>query len=456
MSRSAALAFAWDMVSRYGEPVGGAGHDHVRVPLTQHELARRNGCSPGTVSWYLRHLGTAVVTRRNGVVFDRAALASLRASAPQLAPRTALVERELLESFAQPAADGTYVELLVDHPAGPKPPSLQDLATQLGINRSSAHRHVSALEHAGRLQRRGRRLYLVDPNHPPKESTVDDPSSPAPPGGTAISTEQVLQLLDKVADVMTTVADIALQLLAQSANPDDSHPRVFGAQTADGPGLRAAAAADRARGFSSEKDLIDRSDIEITSDQSPLRARESRESSRPRGGESRAEEGPDWTAADLPGLLAPLLEECERHGLPGVTDARRVIESLAPYDAEQVKTAARQMAADLRSGAPMRSPFAILVRKADDADPYYFRRQQEPEPPPPPPVLLDEGDAVDDEAQQAVEELDPPALAALDEHVAAHVQRLVGDAMAANALKSPATLAHWRPRVWRALQQKEQ
>ena len=111
-----------------------------------------------------------------------------------LGPEDALVERELLESFAQPAADGTY-ELLVNHPAGPKPPSLQDLATQLGINRSSAHRHVSALERAGRLQRHGRRLYAVSPGDPTKEPIVEH-ETPGPRTAVPAPAPEALGRLD--------------------------------------------------------------------------------------------------------------------------------------------------------------------------------------------------------------------------------------------------------------------
>ena len=165
--------------------------------------------------------------------------------------------------------------------------------------------------------------------------------------------------------------------------------------------------------------------------------------------------GPDWKPEDLPVLLRPLLDECDRHGLSGVTDARRVTASLARFDAEQVAGAARQMAADLRSGAPMRSPIAILVRKADDADPYYFRAQEPEQPPPAPPVVVDHDEPTDEEAQAAVAFLDAGALAALDDAVIDHVQRLLGDGLATSAMKSPATLEHWRPIVWREVQQRK-
>ncbi|MDQ6838042.1 MAG: helix-turn-helix domain-containing protein, partial [Actinomycetota bacterium] len=287
----------------------------MRVHLSQQELARRNRCAPSTISWYLRRLGPAVVTRRGGIVFDRAVLAELRTTTSSLAPRTVVVERELLERFARPTADGTLVELLAGGPADPKPASLQDLADELGINRSSAHRHVTALERAGRLERHGRRLYAVPPDRPAKEPNVDhQPHEPAPAGLGLVTPQQVLALLDKVTELLTLVAGMANQFIpaSQPATAIDSDPRFVtahdprfcGAHSADDDQLRAAAVADQGRGSSSEIDLIDRNDGAITSNQSVSRVAESRPPDQLRAEEPRIEA--DWSRDDLPGLLAPL------------------------------------------------------------------------------------------------------------------------------------------------------
>ncbi len=95
----------------------------------------------------------------------------------------------------------------------------------------------------------------------------------------------------------------------------------------------------------------------------------------------------------------------------------------------------------------MRSPIAILVRKAEDGDPYYFREPQAEAPTPPPPMVLETHEPIDVEAAAAVEQLDPEALAELDEAVAAHVRRLLGPRT--SALAHPETMAYWRPIVWR-------
>lgn len=445
----AAVAFAIDAIDAYGEPVEDSC-DHVLIPVSQQHLARRNRCAPSTVSWYLRRLGSAVVERRGGIVIDRRALAEMSDSAIPISPRAAVVERELLDSFARPSADGAHVELVA---GDNRPATLGDVARQLGINRSSAHRHLSNLERAGRLRREGRRLYAVpSPEEPPLE---DQPQPPPPAPARLVSPEQVLQLLDKVTDLLAVVTSLAAQLLGTQPASGGAHdPRLCGAQTAAGDGLRAAPVAAQGRGFPSDVDLIDRIDDEITSNQSPQRAADSREPTQLRAEDSRIGQEPDWTVGDLPELLRPLLDECERQQLPGVTDPQRVADSLRPYRAEQITTAARQMTADLRGGAPMRSPIAILVRKADDADPYYFRAAPPATaklPPPTSHTVVEPEEPVDEEAVAAVAALGPgAALDELDEAVAAHLRSLLGERT--SALDSPQALAYWRPIVWRMRQ----
>lgn len=71
MSRSA-IAFVAEVVAAHGRDLGG---DRVEVPLSQAEMARRQGCSAGTVAYYLRAAGDVVVSRRRGrLVIDLAAL----------------------------------------------------------------------------------------------------------------------------------------------------------------------------------------------------------------------------------------------------------------------------------------------------------------------------------------------------------------------------------------------
>ena len=452
-SSGAAIAFATDIIAHCGEPVPGVDEDLVRVRLTQHELARRNHCSPSTISWYLRRLGPVVVDRHDGLVFDRRALARVRAGVPALAPRTAFVEHELSASFARPTADGSEVELLAGNPAAPRPLSLQDLATHLGINRSSAHRHLSALEHAGRLQRRGRRLYVVPPSEATKEPTMDQPPTQLAIGRGPVTPQQVLELLDKVADLLGQVADMATRLLVTLPGPGGegtSEPRTIGAPIADDEALRAAEVADRARGFPSEVDLIDRNDAQITSNQEPPRAADSRDTSAVRAGD-RGSTNPAGQPTSSPSSSRPSWPNANVSSCQESPTANAWPGASRPTSAEQVASAARLMATDLRGGAPMRSPIAILLRKAEDGDPYYFRATKAPpEASPPPPVLAEPQEVVDAEAQAAVDQLDAEALAELDKAVAAHVRSLLGEDTL--AVKSPSTIAFWRPILWRQSQ----
>ena len=60
---------------------------------------------------------------------------------------------------------------------------------------------------------------------------------------------------------------------------------------------------------------------------------------------------------------------------------------------------------------------------------------------------------MDEEAASAVSALDAESLAALDDAVRDHVRHLLGDALGDTAMASAATVAHYRPIVWRAQQQ---
>lgn len=81
MSRSA-IAFVTEVVAAHGRDLGG---ERIEVPLSQAEMARRQGCSAGTVAYYLRSAGDVVVSRRRGrLVID---LAALDAAASNLTTR---------------------------------------------------------------------------------------------------------------------------------------------------------------------------------------------------------------------------------------------------------------------------------------------------------------------------------------------------------------------------------
>ena len=108
------LAFVSQVVADHGHDLGAR---RVQIPLSQAELARRQGCSAGTVAYYLRQVGDVVVDRhRGGLVVDVAALDAARAAPTQpctasphlhLAPAPTSAPESL--SAPAPALSGTQV-----------------------------------------------------------------------------------------------------------------------------------------------------------------------------------------------------------------------------------------------------------------------------------------------------------------------------------------------------------
>lgn len=71
-------------------------------------------------------------------------------------------------------------------------------------------------------------------------------------------------------------------------------------------------------------------------------------------------------------LLDPLLELCQQHHLIGVTNAARLHDVLRRYQPDQVEHAIALLIAQIRAGAPIRSPIGLLVRLAEQRHPAYF------------------------------------------------------------------------------------
>ena len=117
------------------------------------------------------------------------------------------------------------------------PATLATISAQLGINRSSTHRHLAALERAGRLQRRGRRLYAVpaDGSAPatvtpislPKDSAMDRTGDR--PSAISLQ-ERGLALLERITDLLAEVADMTRELI--DSLPAEQGPRDNGAHKA--------------------------------------------------------------------------------------------------------------------------------------------------------------------------------------------------------------------------------
>lgn len=419
-----AIAWAWEVILHHGQP---ASDGLVRVALSQRQLAIADGCSPGTISWYLRSLGPAARRDAGAVVFDRRALSQLVEVAPSaVTARCEAVANQLRDAFGQPSSDGNRLDLVVQDHGRWRPASLTDMATELGLARSSIHRHLNALERSGLFGRRGRLHFIHQgsPSHTGPSGDLDDAgaelgSGPLPVvqhAQTPASVDQrALTLLGAITDLLGDVAQL-VETIVGPARPGDERPaRDVSAQSSSLRDLRASSVAPRPPG-SSESDLKD----EISSGQSTARESLAHEPNALRANDSR--HLPDWIIDQLPELLAPLLDECRRLSLPGVTDASRVAESLSPFTAAQIAAAARHLAASLAGGAPMRSPVAVLVAKARAGDPYCFPPVRTAEAAPPPVVRL--ADTPDSRFYEAAPDQDEEAASAVASMSATELEEL--------------------------------
>jgi hypothetical protein len=148
-----AAAWARDVIELYGRP---DEHDVWLVPVTQAELAQRMGWArnSGTVGTYLATLGPVVRQRRGGIVFDEHLLVQMEsrlAQATAATGRSDEIARDLAMRMGQPTAHGTV--LMAGTGPKAKPASLADMATLLGIHRSTVLQHLRRLAKDGRLHR---------------------------------------------------------------------------------------------------------------------------------------------------------------------------------------------------------------------------------------------------------------------------------------------------------------
>src|SRR5512146_2600052 len=130
------------------------GPGRVRIPLSQAALARATARSAGTVSYYVRCLGPLIERRDGALIVDIAALAERRTKRRQ---RRAQVAEQLSRRFGQLTADGSAIEL-VD---GDGPPTVREMAENLGLAPSSVQRHLHALEGDGRAAPDGQHPTLI-------------------------------------------------------------------------------------------------------------------------------------------------------------------------------------------------------------------------------------------------------------------------------------------------------
>nr|MDQ6946064.1 hypothetical protein [Actinomycetota bacterium] len=151
-----ALQWAQDAIASYGRPrADGSVELPCQADLNVHFGFDRGS---GATSAYLRALGPAVRRKRGGVVLDELILRRLLDEAeatPDVLPsRTAAVARDLALRLGQPSEHGTA--LMATRNSRQQPATEADMATALGLSRSSVHRHLLRLRAAGRLRLRGR------------------------------------------------------------------------------------------------------------------------------------------------------------------------------------------------------------------------------------------------------------------------------------------------------------
>jgi hypothetical protein len=132
-----ALAWVQGVIARHGQ---GLDDGLVRIAVSQAALAAESGCSAGTIAYYLRCLGPAVITRRGGLVINTATLASATTTArePTTGPVTT-EPRSAIDSSPAPFGVHALAEAL-----GGLVSTLVELGTKLVSLGTQLHEAVGA------------------------------------------------------------------------------------------------------------------------------------------------------------------------------------------------------------------------------------------------------------------------------------------------------------------------
>ena len=346
-----------------------------RLTLSQAELARRTGRSPGTVAYYLAHAGPGVVTRRrDGVVVDLDQLRSARTRLARRRRRRDDVEDALITTWGTPRLDGGF-ELLTSEQ---RAPTLADIAAQLGVARSTAQRHLSDLAAQGRLWRCGSRLFLDDSpsgrhcpsdrerlqtgpraqQRPPSAMSANRPPETSP----GFDEPLLIEVAQGLLETCGRLARLAEQLLAQAdpRAPSRNQREVVAHIAESREGTEHLAEG----GFSTTTEKTRKLPYSPANSE-PLRA-----GSRGPAAEVEPEAAPTasvLTDAELDHALASLMAACRDHGLPDVLD-RRGRGQLRRINSDGLARAARSIERQVRSGYRMSSPLGILVKAAMEGD----------------------------------------------------------------------------------------
>lgn len=358
---SRAHTFIVEVAERHGRPLGDG---RVEIPLTQAELARLHGRSPGTVSYYLRCAGSIVVARRH---------ASL-----------------VLDLTTLQAGQDNHVESPVSASTEPPP----------------RHLHVAP-----------------EPPSPPSPDF-----SPATPIPSARSDDQVLEIVSTLVACLTQVTTVLAGIAEQLLNvPHTADPANESAKLPADPAKSAkppAKSANLAGGFSlpsrkkeSLPSFPDRENRERTREIRETETQASRSGPGPVAG------GEDPLPYELiDEVVAPLRALARRSSRPdNLDDNGRAV--LAGLSEAQLRQGVLQAQREATASAAVHKPVGLLVHKALSGQADFFAAP--PATAPPPTVVIEDSsghDEADEEAAVAIAELearedDEQELAVVDKEV---------------------------------------
>ncbi len=289
--------------------------------------------------------------------------------------------RWLIENFGRPMPEGL---INVDLP-------VREIAELAGKSRGTIQGHLKELDHLGIRVRphvfNPARLYPA----PLESATLESATTPPPKVGSAPSrarsssyAEALAALVDLVESApgeVSSAIDIATRLLTEVAhshngNTIDPHP-VRGpsrdvredarpedpvhSECAGSTTAQTAREIDASLDNSVPREPIDSSIDACTGPRSEddHRAIDIVPATAPR------------TEHDMQLLLGPLIQLCDRYGLPAISNTRGLVERLAPFIDAQVRFAVKKLITETKSGALAR-PVGKLANVAKDRSPDYF------------------------------------------------------------------------------------
>jgi DNA-binding IclR family transcriptional regulator len=403
------------------------GPGRVRIPLSQAALARATARSAGTITYYVRCLGSLIERRDGALIVDIAALADRRANRQR---RRVEVADQLTRRYGQATADGSSIEL-VD---GDGPPTVREMARGIGLAPSSLQRHLHALQSDGHAARDGRHLTLG----PDLTLASEAPENAAPSAAVSDIVAGLSAAVASLAQTARQLTELASQLL-DLAESETGLANICAPKFAREDHLRAEV-RDFARGertqTSSDQEKERKLSVFLEDDPRNLAREDSPEFA---GSLSREQ---------LDAALVPLHEACKRYGnKPGFLDenGRRYLSRL-PED--QLRAGVNQIIRKLKANTAIDRPFGLLVARAKAGDVEFFAP-----PPTPPPPSSDQATTEPEPAETATDPAADDAIAALSaaelEALDAEIEASLSPATLARLRERPAQLARLRRAAWR-------